>query len=201
MTVEFDLDGDHAENAYGILTSLVTPRPIALITTVGEDGVVNAAPFSFFNVFGSRPPMVVVAPGNKKPGVPKDTARNIRRSREFVVNLVDEAIAEKMLRCADGLPAEESEIDHAGFTTVESSVVKVPRIAEAPAALECREHSMIEVGMNRLIVGIVHRVHVREGVLDVETGRLINDGADYAPLGRMASPDWYARTEDKVRIS
>lgn len=196
----FDLVGEHAPHAYGILSSLVTPRPIALITTVSADGVVNAAPFSFFNVFGSRPPMVVVAPGNRPSGEPKDTARNIRASREFVVNLVDEAIASKMAACADPLGPGESEIDHAGFSAVESSVVSPPRIAEAPVALECVEHSTQRIGDNRLVIGIVHRVHVREGIIDPESCKLVDDGAAYAPIGRMASPDWYCRTSDRLRI-
>lgn len=204
MSIEFDLDGPHRANAYGILSSLVTPRPIALITSINEEGLVNAAPFSFFNVFGSNPPMVVVAPGNREPGIPKDTARNIRANREFVVNLVDEAIATAMVRCADALDSDESEIDHAGFSTLASSLVRPPRITEAPASLECREHSTIEVGSNRMIIGIVHRVHVRDGLMDPESGRLLDQGAHYAPLGRMASPDWYCRTGqpgDRIQLS
>lgn len=198
MAIEFDLQGEHADRAYNILSSLVTPRPIALITTINGAGVVNAAPFSFFNVFGSNPPMIAVAPGNRAPGVLKDTAKNIRETGEFVVNLVDEAIAQQMVRCSDGLPPEESEISHSGFTKAPSVVVKCPSIAEAPVAMECREHATIEVGTNRLVVGIVHRVHVREGIMDPETCRLIGD---YAPIGRMASPDWYCRTTDKMRMS
>ena len=204
MSIEFDLDGQHRSKAYGILASLVTPRPIALITSINEDGVINAAPFSFFNVFGSNPPMVVVAPGNREPSIPKDTARNIRSNREFVVNLVDEAIAQQMVRCSDALAPAESEISHAGFSTQDSSIVLPPRITEAPAALECREHSTIEVGTNRMIIGIVHRVHVRDGIMDAESGRLLKDGVHYAPLGRMASPDWYCRTgqpENRIRLT
>lgn len=204
MFTEFDLDGAHRSHAYGILSSLVTPRPIALISTIGDDGVVNVAPFSFFNVFGSNPPMVVVAPGNREPGVPKDTARNIRSVGEFVVNLVDESIARQMVRCADALEAGESELEHAGLSSLGSRCVAPPRVAESPAALECREHSTIEVGSNRMIIGIVHRVHVRDGIMDPVSGRLIGDGAHYAPLGRMASPDWYCRTgtpDERIRLS
>ncbi|NRB77011.1 MAG: flavin reductase, partial [Verrucomicrobiales bacterium] len=87
--MEFDLTGEHSRYAYKLIAGLVTPRPIAWVTTEDEDGRVNAAPFSFFNVFGSRPPVLAFAPGDKEPGIPKDTARNIRRSGEFVVNLVD----------------------------------------------------------------------------------------------------------------
>src|SRR4051812_7780269 len=94
--MEFDLEGKHADRSYALLASVVVPRPIALVTSLGEDGVVNAAPFSFFNVLGANPPILGFAPGNRDRGVPKDTARNVRKQREFVVNLVDESIAEAM---------------------------------------------------------------------------------------------------------
>ena len=129
--MELDLEGKHAARAYGVLASLITPRPIALITSVSPDGKINAAPFSFFNALGARPPMVAVAPGDRDDGTPKDTARNIRLTHEFVVNLVDEAIAEAMNRCAAALPYGENELEIAGLTAVPASVVRPPRIAEA----------------------------------------------------------------------
>jgi flavin reductase (DIM6/NTAB) family NADH-FMN oxidoreductase RutF len=177
-----------------ILAGLVTPRPIALTTTVDLEGRVNAAPFSFFNLLGDSPPIVGLCPGDRSPGVPKDTARNIRLTHEFVVNLVDEDLAEKMNLCAAGLPPGENELLHAGLTAIPSSVVKPPRIAEAPASLECRSHSIVEIGDNRLIIGEVLRVHVRDGLLDPQTW-LIKPGV-YFPIGRMQSPNWYCRTRD-----
>ena len=95
--MHLDLTGEHADRAYFLLASLITPRPIAWVTTLGLDGVVNAAPFSFFNVFGANPPYLAFAPGDRDDGTPKDTARNIRLTHEFVVNLVDEAVAELRL--------------------------------------------------------------------------------------------------------
>ncbi|MDG2123814.1 MAG: flavin reductase family protein, partial [Verrucomicrobiales bacterium] len=114
--MEFDLTHEHADLAYKLLTTVVTPRPIALVTTVSANGTVNAAPFSFFNVFGSEPPIVALAPGDRSPGIPKDTAANIRNNGEFVVHIVDPPIAEKMVACASSLPADESELPLAGFT-------------------------------------------------------------------------------------
>ncbi len=192
--MELDLTGPHREDAYMILAGLVTPRPIALTTTVDREGRVNAAPFSFFNLLGDSPPIVGLCPGDRSPGVPKDTARNVRLTHEFVVNLVDEDLAEKMNLCAAGLPPGENELLHAGLTAIPSSVVAPPRIAEAPASLECRSHSIVEIGDNRLIIGEVLRVHVREGILDPQTW-LIRSGA-YLPIGRMQSPHWYCRTRD-----
>jgi flavin reductase (DIM6/NTAB) family NADH-FMN oxidoreductase RutF len=192
--MELDLTGPHRDDAYMILAGLVTPRPIALVTTVDPEGRVNAAPFSFFNVLGDSPPIVGICPGDREPGVPKDTARNIRLTHEFVVNLVDEAIAQQMNRCAASLPPGENELTHAGLTDAASSVVKPPRILQAPASLECRSHSILEIGDNRLIIGEVLRVHVRDGLFDPETW-LIQPGT-YLPIGRMQSPHWYARTTD-----
>jgi flavin reductase (DIM6/NTAB) family NADH-FMN oxidoreductase RutF len=196
--MELDLTGPLREEAYMILSGLVTPRPIALTTTVDLEGRVNAAPFSFFNVLGDSPPIVGLCPGDRSPGVPKDTARNIRLTHEFVVNLVDESIALQMNHCAASLPPGENELTDTGLTTVPSSVVKPPRIAEAPASLECRSHSIIEIGDNRLIIGEVLRVHVRDDIFDPETW-LVRPGS-YAPIGRMQAPHWYCRTSDMFEL-
>ncbi len=196
--MELDLVGEHADRAYAILASIVTPRPIALVTTLNADGVVNAAPFSFFNVMGANPPILAFAPGNRDDGSPKDTAANIRLNREFVVNLVDEGIAEKMNRCAASLPPGVSEIEHAGFHTLPSSMVKPPRIAESPASLECTEWGTLQIGGNRMIVGLIHRVHLRDELVDVEKLRVESDR--YHPVGRMASPHWYCRTRDRFEM-
>ena len=190
--MEFDFEGKDLENAYKILAGLITPRPIALISTMDKEGRVNAARFSFFNVFGSEPPIIAVAPGDRERGVPKDTARNIRRTGEFVVNLVSQDLADQMAACAASLPAGESELDHAGLTATPSSLVKPPRIAEAPVSLECTEWSTMEIGQNRLVIGLVKRVHTMEGVLDPETMHVNLEA--YRPIGRMHGPDGYTGT-------
>jgi flavin reductase (DIM6/NTAB) family NADH-FMN oxidoreductase RutF len=196
--MEIDLTGPLRDNAYMILGGLVTPRPIALTTTLDLDGRVNAAPFSFFNVLGDSPPIVGLCPGDRSPGVPKDTARNIRLTQEFVVNLVDENIAEKMNQCAASLPAGENELLHAGLNPLPCSVVKPPRIAESPASLECRCHSILEIGSNRLIIGEVLRVHARDGIFDPQTW-LVNP-VNYHPIGRMQAPHWYIRTRELFEL-
>lgn len=144
----FDLEQAPSGQAYKLLVGLVAPRPIALITTMDERGQLNAAPFSAYNYLCTDPPIIGVGVTNR-PGqhfVPKDTARNIRRTGEFVVNVVTEDISEKMNICATDFPPDMSEVDLAGFTTAPSQIVKPPRLAEAHAALECREHSTIEIG-------------------------------------------------------
>lgn len=196
--MEFNLEGEHAGRAYGLLASLVTPRPIAWVTTLGPDGVVNAAPFSFFNLLGADPPIVGFCPGDREDGAPKDTARNIRLSHEFVVNLVDESVAEAMNRTAASLPYGESEINLAGLMTLPSSVVKPPRIAESPASLECVEWGTLQIGGNRLIIGLVKRVHVRDELMDPVTLRIRSE--QLHTVGRMAPPHWYCRTGDRFEM-
>lgn len=196
--MELDLEGDYAARAYPILASLITPRPIALVTSLGPDGVVNAAPFSFFNVLGAEPPIVAFAPGDREDGTPKDTARNVRWSHEFVVNLVDEGMAEAMNQCAASLPYGVSELQQAGLTTGPCTSVKPPRIAEAPASLECAEWGTLRIGDNRLIIGLVKRVHLRDEFFDLESARVRADKLTL--IGRMAAPHWYCRTRDRFEM-
>ena len=196
--MELDLEGKQADRAYSILASLVTPRPIAWVTTLGPDGIVNAAPFSFFNVLGDEPPIVGFCPGDREDGTPKDTARNIRLNHQFVVNLVDESVAEAMNRTAATLPYGQSEISAAGLTTKPSSVVKPPRIAESPASLECEEWGTLQIGNNRLIIGLVKRVHVRDEFFDSATLRIRSENLNV--IGRMAVPNGYCRTRDRFEM-
>lgn len=191
--MELDLLGQHADRAYPILSSLITPRPIAWVSTLNDDGSVNLAPFSYFNVFGSRPPLVIFAPGNRPDGTPKDSARNAEQTGEFTVNLVAPDQTETMVATAESLPAGQSEVEKLGLSTVPSSVVAPPRLAEAPAALECRVHSVQRIGQNRIVLGIVHRVHVDDEIIDPETLRIRQER--HTPPGRMGSPDWYCRTD------
>ncbi|MGA2867636.1 MAG: flavin reductase family protein [Verrucomicrobiota bacterium] len=196
--MELDLEHEFADRAYTLLASLVTPRPIALVTTLSADGRVNAAPFSFFNLLGANPPICAFAPGDRENGTPKDTALNIRATHEFVVNLVDESIAEAMNQCAASLPFGENELIHAGLTAAPSSIVKPPRIAEAPASLECLEWGTLQIGGNRVIIGLIKRLHVRDELFDVEKKRIHTD--KLSTIGRMASPHWYCRTRDRFEM-
>src|ERR1700733_15076605 len=196
--MELDLEHEFADRAYTLLASLVTPRPIALVTTLSADGRVNAAPFSFFNLLGANPPICAFAPGDRESGTPKDTALNIRATHEFVVNLVDESIAEAMNQCAASLPFGENELTHAGLTAAPSSIVKPPRILEAPASLECVEWGTLQIGKNRVVIGLIKRLHVRDELFDVEKKRIHTDKLSI--IGRMASPHWYCRTRDRFEM-
>ena len=196
--MELNLETDYADRAYTILASLVTPRPIALVTTISADGKVNAAPFSFFNLLGAKPPICAFAPGDRDNGTPKDTALNIRAMHEFVVNLVDESIAEAMNQCAASLPFGESELTRAGLTAAPSSVVKPPRIAESPASLECVEWGTLQIGSNRVVIGLIKRIHLRDELFDAEKKRVRTE--KLLTIGRMASPHWYCKTGERFEM-
>jgi flavin reductase (DIM6/NTAB) family NADH-FMN oxidoreductase RutF len=194
--MNFDLEQSPASYAYKLLVGLVAPRPIALITSMDEDGRLNAAPFSAYNYLCTDPPMIGVGVTNRpdRKFVPKDTARNIRRTGEFVVNVVTEDIAEKMSLCATDFPTEMSEVELAGFTTAASQKVKPPRLAEAHAALECREYTTIEIGRSRIILGRVVAIYVEDRYID-PTGPYIKAEELHA-IGRMNGLGNYVRTRD-----
>jgi flavin reductase (DIM6/NTAB) family NADH-FMN oxidoreductase RutF len=196
--IELDLENEFADRAYQLLASLVTPRPIAFVTTLSPDGKINAAPFSFFNLMGGSPPICAFAPGDRDNGTPKDTALNIRVTHEFVVNLVDEKIAEAMNQCAASLPFGENELLRAGLTSAPSSIVKPPRIAEAPASLECAEWGTLQIGKNRVVIGLIKRLHLREELFEAEKKRIHTE--KLFTIGRMASPHWYCRTRDRFEM-
>lgn len=196
--MELNLENEFADRAYPLLVSLVTPRPIALVTTMSADGKINAAPFSFFNVMGAQPPICAFAPGDRDNGTPKDTALNVRATHEFVVNLVDEKIAEAMNHCAASLPYGENELVRAGLTAAPSSLVKPPRIAEAPASLECVEWGTLQIGENRMVIGLIKRLHLRDELFDAEKKRIHTE--KLFTIGRMASPHWYCRTRDRFEM-
>jgi flavin reductase (DIM6/NTAB) family NADH-FMN oxidoreductase RutF len=183
---------------YKLLSSLVVPRPISFVTTVNAERVVNAAPYSFFNVFSEDPPLVVIGIGRRSDGTLKDTALNIEANGEFVVNLVDEGIATAMNVAATDFPPDQSEIDPAGLDLVPSSLVAPPRIAQAPAALECRNHTTLLVATDRrLVVGEVLAVHTKEGLVDPANLRLNFDA--YQPVGRLFA-NLYCRTKDTFEL-
>jgi flavin reductase (DIM6/NTAB) family NADH-FMN oxidoreductase RutF len=182
---------------YKLLIGLVYPRPIALVSTINANGVLNAAPFSFFNVVADEPPLVMLSFNRRSNGELKDTVKNIRRTKEFVVNLVDEAIANPMLMSGQELPETESEFAVAGFTPVPSVTVSPPRICEAPASFECRLYQHIEIGPARdIMLGEILRAHVREGIVDQATWRV---SESYRPIGRLYG-DRYCTTRQRFDL-
>lgn len=194
--MNFDLDHSSASQTYKLLVGLVAPRPIALITTMDENGQLNAAPFSAYNYLSVDPPIlgVGVAGRSGESPLPKDTARNIRRTGEFVVNVVTEDIAEKMNLCAIDFPPELSEVELAGFTTAPSQAVKPPRLAEAHAALECRQFQTIDLGGSSIILGRVVAIYVEDRYVDPAGPYIKAD--ELHSIGRMNGQGNYVRTRD-----
>lgn len=180
----FSLRDLSKQDRYKLLSGVVIPRPIALVTTLDANGAVNAGPFSFFNVFSEDPPLVALGLQHKADRSPKDTTRNIHRDGEFVVNMVDEALALAMNDCAVDFPSGESEVAALGLAISPSVDVKVPRLAAAPFALECKRSVSLAFGPSReLLVGEVLRIHAREGLVDA--ANMYVDLAAYRPIGRL----------------
>jgi flavin reductase (DIM6/NTAB) family NADH-FMN oxidoreductase RutF len=182
---------------YKLMASLIVPRPIALVTTINAQGVVNAAPFSMFNMMGEEPPIVMISVNRLKDGALKDTAANIARTREFVVHLADEAIAEQMHRCGERLPPDVSELAHVGLTPLPSRMVQPPRIAEAPVAFECALWEQLETESRQIFIGRVLCLHARDNLIDVETWRVRLQS--YFPVARFGA-SFYVTTRDRFSL-
>lgn len=195
--MELDFEKLTAHQRYKLMASLIVPRPIALVTTLGEDGTVNAAPFSLFNMLGEDPPIVMISINKRDDDSMKDTARNILRTGEFVVHIADEPIAEQMHRCGDRLPPDESEVEAVGFTTAPSNAVAPPRIADAPVAFECRLWEKLETETRHILIGKVLWLHARDGLVDLERYRVRLQ--TYFPVGRFGA-SFYTRTRDRFAV-
>jgi len=197
--LEIDFAPLEPKMRYKLLTAFIVPRPIAFVSTVNSDGAANAAPFSFFNVFGEEPPVVVLGFDRRADGTLKDTVRNIQETGEFVVNMVDERIAQEMNDCAVDFPHGVDEFAETGLTPEPSHLVKPPRIKESPAAFECRHMQTIQFKPHRLmIMGEVVWLRTTDGVLDPETMRIRDD--TYAPVGRLYG-NYYSRQNDRFELT
>jgi flavin reductase (DIM6/NTAB) family NADH-FMN oxidoreductase RutF len=180
---------------YKLITNLVVPRPIAWITTLSPKGVINLAPFSFFNAVGANPLYVVVGIGRRDNGEPKDTANNIHASGEFVVNMVTEDLLSAMNVSGADFPPDESELTAARLHAAPSGRVQTPRLAEAQASLECKLFQTHPLGTNTLFIGEVVMFHVADHLLG-ERFRIHG----FEPIGRLGSPSIYCRTKDRFEV-
>lgn len=182
---------------YKLLVSTVVPRPIAWVTTKSPDGHLNAAPYSFFNVFGQEPPVLVIGIGGRQPGDAKDTGNNIRRTGQLVVNLVAAETAEAMNVTAIDFPPDVDEIAEAGLHTLPSTHVDPPRIAESPVAFECERLMIVDLHHDRsLIVGRILALHVRDDAV-LDAARCYIDTPKLNLIGRMHGGGGYVRTTDR----
>ena len=195
---EVDFESITSYQRYKLMASLIVPRPIALVTTLGPTGVVNAAPFSMFNMVGEDPPILMISINRLHDGKLKDTAANILRGGEFVVHISDEPMAQKMHDCGEALPADVSELAKVGLTPVPSQRVAPPRIAEAPVAFECVLHEKLETASRYVFIGRIVRLVARAGLIDTEAWRV--NLRDYHPVARFGA-SFYTRTGDRFSLS
>ncbi len=194
---QIDLLSLDPRDRYKLLTAVVIPRPVAWVTTLGADGVVNAAPYSFFNLFGKDPALVVLGLENRPDGSRKDTSENIRATGEFVVNIATPALNEAMVATAAAYPSDDSEAEALGLATVPSAHVAPPRLADVPVAIECRHTVTLGFSAERdIVVGEAIGLAARDGLIDLERMHVEWDG-DY-PVARLFA-DRYARLEEIER--
>ena len=183
---------------YKMLAAFVLPRPIAWVTSLGPTGVVNAAPFSFFNVFAEDPPLIMFAVNKRPDGRLKDTWLNIQRTGEFVVNLTDEPLARAMHDSSGDFPPDVGEPNYLGLKLAPSTKIKVPRLADTPWAMECKTWKIINVKDDRqLVIGEGLRFHIRDELWDPKAMRVHMER--YHPVGRMFA-DRYCRTDDRMEF-
>lgn len=180
--------------AYKVMIGTIVPRPIAWVTTVSPDGIVNAAPYSFFNCLSADPPILALGVENKPDRSFKDTAHNIRMTECFTVNIVGRSNVEAMAVTAAGFDADVDELQVAGLTAVPGEKVASPRIAEAPVAFECERYLGIQVSSAReIILGRIVMAHVRKDIIDPAT--CYSDHEKLDAIGRMGG-NGYAGTLD-----
>ncbi len=191
--MSFDFTTLSEREKYKLLIGAVVPRPIALVTTIDPRGVINAAPFSFFNCLSAEPAILALGVENHEDLAFKDTARNIRASGVFTVNIVSDRILQAMNVCAVPFEPGIDELREAGLTAIAGSKVACPRIAESPAAFECRRHVTLEIGSSRqIILGEVLAAHIHAALVNE---RLHIDPHGLDAIGRMGGHG-YARTRD-----
>jgi len=197
--MKVDPDQLRPAEVYRLMVGVITPRPIAWVSTVSPRGITNLAPFSFFNGVAASPPTVVFCSANRRDGSKKDTVVNIEATGAFVVNVVPYALRETMNATSEDLPYEASEIDRYGVTAVPSERVKPPRIGESPVQMECALHQIVRVGEGPLaanvVIGRILLFHIDDRVLDPQGPEARIDPRALDTIGRMGG-EGYARTTD-----
>lgn len=202
--LSFDPARHDPRQMYKLMTGIIVPRPIALVSTVDANGIANLAPFSFFAGVGSVPPAVLFCPalrsvGSREPGGRKDTLHNVEDTREFVVNVVSDAIAAQANATSSEVPPEVDEFELGRLTPVASEVVRPARVAESPAQMECRLLQVIYTGhapgSGVIVLGEIVRFHIREDLFD----DFRVDPAGLDAVGRMAGNTW-VRTRERIEF-
>lgn len=196
----FDFSQLSSQHAYRLLTSTVTPRPIAWITSCSAQGILNAAPFSFFNVMGNNPPTIAVGLVRRDDGKLKDTADNILATGEFVVNLVSADLVAQMSQTSAPYANDVDELCEVGLETIPATFVRPPLIQQSPVSMECRSQTTVVTGPNQLVViGRVLAVHVHDQfVLDAELGKIDVEQLDL--VSRLHGSGWYGKQIERFEV-
>ncbi len=195
----FDFESLSAADRYKLVVSTVVPRPIAWVVSQDAAGIVNAAPYSFFNAFSDDPVVIGIGCGPKPGGSAKDTLANIKALGQFVVCLVPQSHLPHMNITATDFGPEVDELEEAKLTKIPSTKIRVPRIGESPVALECEVFQLVPVGHHTIVLGKVLAMHVRDdAVMDVEKKYIDTPKLDL--VGRMHGRGWYARTTDRIEV-
>jgi flavin reductase (DIM6/NTAB) family NADH-FMN oxidoreductase RutF len=185
------------KDLYLLMTSVIVPRPIAWVSTRRADGALNAAPFSYFQALSSAPPTVMVSIGRRRDGSPKDTLANIEATKEFVINVVSEESAERMVRTSFEYEYGESEFEKVGLEAVPAERVQPPRIGESAVSMECRLDRILTIGSSSVVIGEVLLFHLRDDVVGPDG---LADPVRLRPLGRLGGSG-YAPLRDLWTIS
>jgi flavin reductase (DIM6/NTAB) family NADH-FMN oxidoreductase RutF len=197
----FDPTDKSISETHKLMIGSIVPRPIAFVSTRSKEGKNNVAPFSYFNGVCSKPPTIMFAPARRGwDGEEKDTLINIRDTEEFVVNIVSESFAEKMVMCSTDFDSDVDEFGVSGLTPVPSQKVLPPRVGESKVSFECKLNQIVEIGDGTagsgfLVIGTIVLFHIDDDVYD--NGRILLDKLQ--PLGRLAG-NWYTRTTDTLKI-
>lgn len=194
--MEFDMRELPLAQRYKILSSTITPRPIAWVTSISAAGVINAAPFSFFNCVGAEPPLIVLGLlRDLRSGRMKDTATNLHETGEFTVNLVCEGDGPVMNESSVPAPPEVSEVNYAGIATAPSRFIVPPRIATSPVNFECKVHQLTDIGMQTVVLGEVLAAHIADEFI-MDRDKLYLDTPAMKLIGRTHGAGWYVRGSD-----
>jgi flavin reductase (DIM6/NTAB) family NADH-FMN oxidoreductase RutF len=202
-TVSFNPADYESRQVYKLMTGIIVPRPVALVSTIDSLGVPNLAPFSFFTGVGSNPPTVLFCPVVRARGatsdIRKDTLRNVEETGEFVINAVSDGIAAAANATAAEVPPDVDEFVLSGLTPLTSELVRPSRVAESPAQMECKLLQVIytshEPGGGVVVIGEIVRFHVRADLVD----NFRVDPAGLDAVGRMAGNTW-ARTRERIEL-
>lgn len=193
--MKIDLTNLDYKDSHELLVSAIVPRPIAFVSTAGKDGVFNVAPFSFFSPISCKPALVGLGIGTRRDGRKKDTLVNIEFSRDFVINVVTETLAEAVNQASADYASDVDEFKEVGLTPVKADMVKSPMVAESPINMECRLVQILEVGdatrSSSFIIGEVVRVHIKDDLYI--NGEI--QGSAFKTIGRLGA-ELYCRTTD-----